>query len=114
MAFTFKKLIKGILVGGGSILAALCPPAGGAVITAGLAIGTGAAAAGELIKTDGPAVSVDSVAEKVNSWLSTSGLSAPVGYQTMQGTVKGIVIQPIVWVAAAGIGLILLLKKQRR
>jgi len=76
MAGFLKNLLKGVLIGGGSILAALCPPAGGAVITAGMAIGTGAMAAGNLINPGG-SNSVDPTVNAINNWLQMSGLQAP-------------------------------------
>lgn len=110
MAGFFKKLLKGVLIGGGSILAALCPPAGGAVVTAGLMIGTGAAAAGELILPGTPVISSDGVTNAVNNFLATTGLSAPAAG-------SGVKLTTTAWLIIAAIGgfiLFLFSKRKRR
>lgn len=96
MAELFKKILKGVLIGGGTILSLLCPPAGGAVITAGMAIGAGAKAAGELIKTEKP-ISVDTAVSTVTSTLASIGLMKTADVTTAQGSTKAFVISPVVW-----------------
>jgi hypothetical protein len=77
-----------------------------------MAIGSGAVAAGGLIKTDKP-VSIDTTSSTVTSALSNLGLMQPAGVTTITGTQKGFVISPVMW-AVAGLGLLLLIFKRKR
>jgi len=110
MAGIFKKIIQGILIGGGTVLSLLCPPVGGAVITAGMAIGAGAVAAGSLINTG----TVDKPLTTINSTLTKLGLLNPAVIPSNTGTGTsfgaGFVLSPMAWLAIAG-GLALLIFK---
>jgi len=110
MAGLFKKILKGILIGGGTVLSLLCPPAGGAVITAGMAIGAGAAAAGALIKTDSAPQTIDTTTSVITDTLTSIGLMQPASYATSTGKTSGLIIQPWVWLVG-GVGLLLVLAK---
>jgi hypothetical protein len=107
-----KGVIKGILIGGGTALSLLCLPVGGAVITAGMAIGAGAVEAGGLIKTEKP-VTMDTATSTVTAALANLGLTQPAGVATTSGMKTAFVINPVVWVVA-GVGLLLLLFKGKR
>ena len=111
-----KGLIKTILIGGGTVLSLLCPPVGGAVVTAGMAIGAGAVAAGGLIKTNG-AKTVDTVTSTITGTLTELGLMGPAPVATVAGTGKAYVISPVIWVVGIGAVVLLFLKnffKRRR
>lgn len=113
MADLFKKILKGVLIGGGTILSLLCPPAGGAVITAGMAIGTGAVALGSIIKTG----TVDKVTDTVSNALANAGLLNPATVITGSATSgKAFVLSPIAWIAIIGAAILLIFKpfKHRR
>ena len=111
-----KGLIKTVLIGGGTILSLLCPPVGGAVVTAGMAIGAGAVAAGGLIKTNG-AKTVDTVTKLATDTVGNLGLTQPAGVTTVAGQSKAYVISPVIWVVGIGAVVLLFLKnffKRRR
>jgi len=107
----FKSIIKGILIGGGTVLSLLCPAAGGAVVTAGMKIGAGAVAAGELIKTPTPVVSVDNVTNAVTGWLAKMGLTKPVG----NGISGGFALTTNAWllILAVVAAIVLIFKRKR-
>ena len=91
----FKRVLRGILIGGGSVLSLLCPPAGGAIITAGMAIGSGMTAAGELITVNESrerSNTIDSVTGKVQTWLQKIGLTQGVNVQTPVGSFPAITL----------------------
>ena len=77
MAGFFKKVLKGLLIGGGTALSGLCPAVGGAVVTAGMKIGAGATAIGQLIQTDKAPVTGDTTTTKINEFLESKGLTKP-------------------------------------
>jgi len=104
-----KGLIKTVLIGGGTVLSLLCPPVGGAVVTAGMAIGAGAVAAGGLIKTNG-AKTVDTVTSHVTETVAALGLTQPAGVPVVTGTGKAYVISPVIWVVGIGAVVLLFLK----
>ena len=111
-----KGLIKTILIGGGTVLSLLCPPLGGAVVTAGMAIGAGAVAVGGLIKED-VAKTVDTVTSTITGTLTELGLMGPAPVTTVAGTGKAFVISPVIWVVGIGAVVLLFLKnffKRRR
>ena len=96
---TFRGILRSILIGGGTVLAALCPPVGGAVVTAGMAIGAGSVAAGSLITPDNPekpAVTVDNVTDRITQTMENLGLLQPAGMPTATGMKKGLVLNPLV------------------
>ena len=109
----WKKLLKGVLIGGGTILSALCPAAGGAVVTAGMKIGAGAVAAGELIKTDTPMVSLDNLTNSVTGWLASMGLTKPVTSNSITG---GFALTTNAWllILAVVAAIFLIFKRGRR
>jgi len=112
---TLKKILKAALIGGGTILSLLCPPAGGAVITAGAAIGTGAIAAGELIKTNQPKNTVDNITGAINNFLINAGLMNPAGTVTPTGGKSYmILLKPVLIIAAGLVALYLIFKPRRR
>ena len=109
-------MIKTILIGGGTVLSLLCPPVGGAVVTAGMAIGAGAVAVGGLIKAD-VASTVDTVTSTVTGTLTELGLMGPAPVPVVTGTGKAYVISPVIWVVGIGAVVLLFLKnffKRRR
>lgn len=112
---TLKKILKGALIGGGTILSLLCPPVGGAVITAGAAIGTGAIAAGELIKTNQEKNTVDSITGAINNFLINTGLMNPAGTVTPTGGKSYmILLKPVLIIAAGLVALYLIFKPSSR
>jgi hypothetical protein len=107
MSSLFANIVKGVLIGGGTILSLLCHPVGGVVMTAGMAIGAGMTAAGGLIKTN------DKVVSTVNSSLSSSGLkdsASPIA--TSYGSGTGFVLTTPVIVLILAVLALLIFKKR--
>jgi len=113
MAQLFRKILKGVLIGGGTILSLLCPPVGGAIITAGMQIGAGAAAAGSLIQTDSPAT-IDTTTSQITKTLTQLGLMQPAGYVTKTGVAGAFIIQPWMWMVAGFAAVALIFKSFKR
>ena len=112
----FGKILKGVLIGGGTILSAVCPPVGVGVMSVGMAIGKGAAAVGGLIKQKAP--TVDNVVNTVNAKLNQAGLLQPVAPmvvpQVTANTYGSFTINPLYILFAVGALVLLLLFKKRK
>lgn len=118
MATIFSKIIKGVLIGGGTVLSSVCPPAGGAIISAGMAIGAGAIAAGSLIgsksaNSSSTVPTIDSVTARLNTALGNAGLLNPVDYATTGGNKSAFILTTPIILIAGAIGLFLILKRRR-
>ena len=110
----FKKIIKGVLIGGGTVLSLLSPPLGGAVVTAGMQIGAGAVAAGELIKTPESKGSLDTVTDTVKKTMTNLGLMAPGSTPTLTGGQKTFIGNPVYWVVGLALFLLLIFNFRRK
>jgi hypothetical protein len=110
MSSLLGKIVKGVLIGGGSILSLLCPPVGGAIVSAGMAIGAGAVAVGGLINT------ADNVTANINGALNNAGLLAPAEQVPIANysTAKTFVLTPGIIIAGAALLAILIFKPFKR
>jgi len=111
MAGLLKKIVKGALIGGGTILSLLSPPVGGAIVTAGMAIGSGAVAAGGLIKTNMP--SIDKVTTDATRALESKGLLKPALTPLRSGTAAPTFVLSTPILIGAALVLALLIFKKR-
>ena len=71
MAGILKKIIKGVLIGGGTALSLVVPPAGAGMVLAGAAVQVGS-----MVKTKKP-FTVDTMVNSVNQGLTNAGLMEP-------------------------------------
>jgi hypothetical protein len=112
MATIFSKIIKGILVGGGTVLSMISPPVGGAVMSVGMSIGQGAVAAGSLINK-GSGNTVDKTVSTINDKLSKLGLLDPAAtINTPGGKSATFVLSPILLITLGFLFIVLIFKRR--
>jgi hypothetical protein len=112
----FKKIFKGILIGGGTLLSILSPAVGGAMITRGMAIGAGAVAAGSMIKADLNVPSIDQVTQNTTGMLAGLGFLEAADVPTSSGPSRGLVLTPVVKMVLlflAGVFIFVIFRKKR-
>jgi len=110
MATIFSKIVKGVLMGGGTVLSLFNPVLGGAAIALGGAINnkTGESGASQVVKT------IDNVSSKVSESLDRVGLlNTPVVQSTATVTASAPGASWLPLLLLGGIGLLLIFKKRR-
>lgn len=105
MAGLFAKILKGICIGGGTVLSVLCPPLA--------PVGTSVIAAGVNIPVPGASADVvtnysTATAGALQSGVNTANVAA------MPYSVQSLLANPIVWLAAVGGILLLIFKPFKR
>ena len=108
MAGLFKKILKGVLIGGGTVLSAFVPSLGGAVVTAGMAMNTSGNTSAEkktVIET------LDTVGQSVID-NTNKGILQPAMVVTPEGIQQRMVPKNWIYIAAAALIGLLLIKKR--
>lgn len=108
MAGLFKKILKGVLIGGGTVLSAFSPSLGAAVVTAGMNVNT---AANPATETKTAVQTMDQIGDYVMDKVNT-GVLQPAMVATPTGLETRMVPKPWMYLAAAGLFALLLFKKK--